>query len=174
MPGGDPRQAERAPRARRTRRGDLPARGTPPAAAARAHTARHLAHPRGLATGARRCHLPVGRPPGHGALPARVRPGRDRGRSRGGRASCRVAHPRGRGRPRADGIGRAVRRTLFQLAWWLAWLLEAAGRAVAHVAAGALTSAELRAAIARAWEHYGADEAFVTSGFHDWERETYD
>ena len=67
-----------------------------------------------------------------------------------------------------------MRRTLFQLAWWLAWLLEAAGRAVAHLAAGALTSAELRAAIARAWEHYGADEAFVTSGFHDWERETYD
>jgi SAM-dependent methyltransferase len=67
-----------------------------------------------------------------------------------------------------------VRRTLFQLAWWLAWSLEAAGRAVAHVAAGALTRAELRAAIARTWEHYGADAAFIASGLHPWERELYD
>lgn len=67
-----------------------------------------------------------------------------------------------------------MRQALFQLAWWLAWLLEAAGRAVAHLAAGALTRDELRAAITRAWEDYGADEAVATAGLHDWEREVYD
>ena len=67
-----------------------------------------------------------------------------------------------------------IRRAIFRLAWWLAWLLEAAGRAVAHLAAGALTRAELRAAIARSWEHYGADETFVTSGLYPWEHALYD
>ncbi len=66
------------------------------------------------------------------------------------------------------------RRSLFALAWAGAWSLDAAGRAVTYVAAGALTRAELRAAIAHSWETYGLDESFILSGLTPWERAFYD
>ena len=66
------------------------------------------------------------------------------------------------------------RRSVFALAWAVAWSLDSAGRAVTYLAAGALTREELRAAIARSWETYGLDETFILSGLAPWEQECYD
>jgi SAM-dependent methyltransferase len=66
------------------------------------------------------------------------------------------------------------RRSVFAAAWGAAWSLDAAGRAMTYLVAGALTGDELRAAIARSWEGYGLDESFVLSGLTPWENEFYD
>jgi SAM-dependent methyltransferase len=68
----------------------------------------------------------------------------------------------------------AWRRSVFALAWGVAWTLDAAGRAVTYLAAGALTRDELRTAIARNWETYGLDEPFILSGLTHYEQEFYD
>jgi SAM-dependent methyltransferase len=67
-----------------------------------------------------------------------------------------------------------ARRSVFAAAWGIAWALDAAGRAVTYLAAGALTRDELRAAIARNWESFGLDEPFILSGLSHYEQEFYD
>jgi SAM-dependent methyltransferase len=66
------------------------------------------------------------------------------------------------------------RPSVFSLAWALAWSLDAAGRAMAYLAAGVLTRASLRTAMTRNWETYGRDESFILSGLMRWEQECYD
>ncbi len=66
------------------------------------------------------------------------------------------------------------RRSVFALGWATGWGLQAAGRAVTYVAAGALTRETLRAAIARNWETFGLDESYILSGLMPWEQECYD
>lgn len=68
----------------------------------------------------------------------------------------------------------AARRSVFALAWSIAWALDAAGRAVTYLAAGALTRDELRGAIARNWDSFGLDEPFILSGLSHYEQEFYD
>jgi SAM-dependent methyltransferase len=56
----------------------------------------------------------------------------------------------------------------------MGWCLQAAGRAVTYLAAGALTREELRSATARNWETFGLDESYILSGLMPWEQECYD
>lgn len=67
-------------------------------------------------------------------------------------------------RLRAAGVGlcRAAARAL-----------HLGSRAFACAAPGLLSAAELRAAIARGWEEFGASDDYVLSGLHPWEQALY-
>lgn len=57
--------------------------------------------------------------------------------------------------------------------WSTGWILELAGRALTHVAAGVLSRDDLRATISAGWDHYGRSEDQILSGLMDWEKACY-
>ena len=77
--------------------------------------------------------------------------------------------------PRWDGDAplSAWRRGLFAVTWTAGWGVQLLGRALTQLAAGTLSDADLRRAIADSWNHYGRDEPGILGGLVPWERAYY-